>query len=44
MKDQYTVLEMKIIVFAAEDVITTSIKPNGDYGDYSGGKGEIHIP
>lgn len=42
MKEQYTAPEMEIIGFDTEDIITTSITPNGTYGDYE--NGEIHIP
>lgn len=42
MKEIYTAPEMEIIEFGTEDVITTSITPDGTYGDYNGG--EIHIP
>lgn len=45
MKDQYTVPEMDIIVFDAEDVITASMKSSGGAGEFpDGGQGDIHIP
>ena len=42
MKEQYTTPEAEIITFAAEDVIVTSITPNGNYDEF-GGKGDIQI-
>ncbi len=43
MKQNYTIPEMEIIKFEAEDVITTSMTDGGKAGDFSG-NGDIQIP
>lgn len=43
MKEKYNAPKMEIIIFEAEDVITTSMTDGGNAGDFSG-NGDIQIP